>query len=155
ARVALTGRGPLLCRHPPSSLSAAFATVGNSDVAHGLTDTLRSGRAAAPRVLGMGYWEYLAAHPDQQALFDQPQVLEHARPFLDARGVPTAAGCTQATCSPPHHRRTCTCWPACCTTGTTPTRPASWRRWATAPPATPGCGSSRCCCPPTPPRIGP
>jgi hypothetical protein len=70
-RVGLTDRGRLLCRDHPSSLSAAFATVGNADVAHGLTETLRTGRAAAPRVLGMGYWEYLATHPDQQALFDQ------------------------------------------------------------------------------------
>jgi hypothetical protein len=73
-RVGLTDRGRLLCRDHPSSLSAAFATVGTSDVAHGLTQTLRTGRAAAPRVLGMGYWEYLAAHPDQQALFDQAMV---------------------------------------------------------------------------------
>jgi hypothetical protein len=73
-RVDLTDRGRLLCRDHPSSLSSAFATVGNSDVAHGLTDTLRTGRAAAPRVLGMPYWDYLAAHPDQQALFDQAMV---------------------------------------------------------------------------------
>ena len=73
-RVGLTGRGRLLCRNHPSSLSAAFATVGTADVAHGLAETLRSGRAAAPRVLGMGYWEYLAAHPDQQALFDEAMV---------------------------------------------------------------------------------
>jgi hypothetical protein len=73
-QVGLTDRGRLLCRDHPASLSAAFATVGTSDVAHGLTDTLRSGRAAAPRVLGMPYWEYLAAHPDQQALFDQSMV---------------------------------------------------------------------------------
>jgi hypothetical protein len=70
-RVSLTDQGRPLCRDHPFSLSAAFATVGTSDVAHGLTDTLRSGRAAAPRVLGMPYWDYLAAHPDQQALFDQ------------------------------------------------------------------------------------
>jgi 2,7-dihydroxy-5-methyl-1-naphthoate 7-O-methyltransferase len=73
-RVGLTDRGRLLCRDHPSSLSAAFATVGTADVAHGLTDTLQTGRAAAPRVLGMGYWDYLAAHPDQQALFDQAMV---------------------------------------------------------------------------------
>jgi 2,7-dihydroxy-5-methyl-1-naphthoate 7-O-methyltransferase len=70
-RVGLTDRGQLLCRDHRSSLSAAFATVGDPDVAHGLTETLRTGRAAAPRVLGMPYWEYLATHPDQQALFDQ------------------------------------------------------------------------------------
>jgi hypothetical protein len=64
-RVGLTERGRLLCRNHPSSLSAAFATVGISDVAHGLGDTLRSGRAAAPRVLGMPYWDYLTGHPDQ------------------------------------------------------------------------------------------
>jgi O-methyltransferase domain len=73
-RVGLTDRGRLLCRNHPSSLSAAFATVGTSDVAHGLTETLRTGRAAAPRVLGMPYWDYLAAHPHQQALFDQAMV---------------------------------------------------------------------------------
>jgi hypothetical protein len=73
-RVGLTDRGRLLCRDHPSSLSAAFATVGASDVAHGLTDTLRTGRAATPRMLGMRYWDYLAAHPDQQALFDQAMV---------------------------------------------------------------------------------
>jgi hypothetical protein len=73
-RVGLTDRGRLLCRDHPSSLSAAFATVGNSDVAHGLTETLRTGRAAAPAVLGMRYWDYLAAHPDQQALFDEAMV---------------------------------------------------------------------------------
>ena len=73
-QVGLTDRGRLLCRDHPSSLSATFATVGTADVAHGLTETLRTGRAAAPRVLGMGYWEYLATHPDQQALFDQAMV---------------------------------------------------------------------------------
>jgi O-methyltransferase domain len=73
-RVGLTGRGRLLCRNHRSSLSAAFATVGTADVVHGLIDTLRTGRAAAPGVLGMGYWEYLAAHPDQQALLDQAMV---------------------------------------------------------------------------------
>jgi hypothetical protein len=73
-RVGLTDRGWLLCPDHRSSLSAAFATVGTADVVHGLTETLRTGRAAAPRVLGMGYWEYLAAHPDQQALFDQSMV---------------------------------------------------------------------------------
>jgi O-methyltransferase domain len=96
-RVALTDRGRLLCRDHPSSLSAAFATVGDSDVAHGLTDTLRTGRAAAPMVLGMGYWDYLAAYPDQQALFDQAmvqraQVLSLACvPVLDWPGSGTIA----------------------------------------------------------------
>jgi hypothetical protein len=73
-RVDLTDRGRLLCKDHPSSLQAAFATVGTADVVHGLTETLRTGQAAAPAVLGMPYWDYLAAHPDQQALFDQAMV---------------------------------------------------------------------------------
>ena len=206
--VGLTDRGRLLCRAHPASLQAAFTTVGGSDVAHGLIETLRTGRAAAPRVLGMPYWEYLAAHPDQQALFDQAmvqraQVLSLACvPVLDwpasativdiaggtgnllaavlqaapgtngilieqpqvptapslswnARGLPTAVCCTPGICSPPHPRLTWTCWPACCTTGTTSMRPASWRRWLAAPPGTAACGSSRCCCPRMRPRTGP
>jgi hypothetical protein len=88
-RVGLTDRGRLLCHDHPASLSAAFATVGNADVAHGLTDTLRTGRAAAPRVLGMGYWEYLAAHPDQQALFDQ--AMEQRAEALSLACVPVLA----------------------------------------------------------------
>ena len=116
-----------------------------STTAHRVTETLRTGRAAAPRVLGMGYWDFLAAHPDQQALFDRamaqragalslasvplldwpatatiadiaggtgtlmeavleaapgargilverPQVLEHARPFLERQGVADRCG---------------------------------------------------------------
>jgi hypothetical protein len=73
-RVDLTDRGRLLCKDHPSSLQAAFATVGTADVVHGLTETLRTGQAAAPAVLGMPYWDYLAAHPDQQALFDEAMV---------------------------------------------------------------------------------
>ena len=34
-RIGLTDRGRLLCRDHPSSLSAAFATVGTADVAQG------------------------------------------------------------------------------------------------------------------------
>lgn len=73
-QVGLTDRGRLLCKDHPFSLQAAFATVGTADVVHGLTDTLRTGQAAAPAVLGMPYWDYLAAHPDQQALFDEAMV---------------------------------------------------------------------------------
>ena len=73
-RVGLTDQGRLLCHDHPASLSAAFATVGTADVVHGLTETLRTGLPAAPRVLGTPYWEYLAAHPHQQALFDRSMV---------------------------------------------------------------------------------
>jgi hypothetical protein len=70
-RVGLTDRGRLLCRDHPLSLLGTFATVGPQDVAHALTKTLRTGQPAAPMVLGVPYWDYLAAHPDQQALFDE------------------------------------------------------------------------------------
>jgi DNA-binding transcriptional ArsR family regulator/ubiquinone/menaquinone biosynthesis C-methylase UbiE len=69
--VGLTERGRLVCPDHPQSIHAAFATVGVADVAHALADTLRTGRPAAPAVLGAPYWDYLAAHPDQQALFDE------------------------------------------------------------------------------------
>jgi hypothetical protein len=94
-RVGLTERGRLLCRDHPASLSAAFATVGTSDVAHGLIDTLRTGRAAAPRVLGTPYWDYLAAHPDQQALFDQ--AMEQRATALSLACVPVLDWPTSAT----------------------------------------------------------
>ena len=67
----LTGRGRLLCREHPLSQHATFATVSVQDVAHALTDTLRTGQAAALTALGVSFWEYLAGHPDQQALFGE------------------------------------------------------------------------------------
>ena len=70
-RVALTDRGRPLCRDHPLSVQATFATVGPPDVAHALTETLRTGQATAPTVLGAPFWDYLAAHPEQQALFDE------------------------------------------------------------------------------------
>ncbi|HEV8651338.1 MAG TPA: methyltransferase [Actinomycetes bacterium] len=85
-RVGLTGRGRLLCRDHPLSLQAAFATVGPPDVAHALTDTLRTGQPAAPTVLGAPYWEYLAAHPEQQALFDEG--MQQRAPLLSLACVP-------------------------------------------------------------------
>jgi DNA-binding transcriptional ArsR family regulator len=54
-RVGLTDRGRLLCRDHPRSMHAVFAAVGAEDVAHALTDTLRTGQPAAPRVLGAPY----------------------------------------------------------------------------------------------------
>jgi hypothetical protein len=154
-RVGLTDRGRLLCRDHPSSLSAAFATVGNSDVAHGLTDTLRSGRAAAPRVLGMGYWEYLAAHPDQQALFDQPQVLEHARPFLDRQGVADRCRLHPGDLFAPPPPADLYLLASVLHDWDDPHAARILAALGHSANGTPGCGSSRCCCPPTPPRTGP
>jgi hypothetical protein len=70
-RADLTSAGRLLCRDHPLSQHAAFATVSVQDVAHALTDTLRTGQAAAVTALGTSFWDYLAAHPDQQALFGE------------------------------------------------------------------------------------
>ncbi|HWM01648.1 MAG TPA: methyltransferase [Actinophytocola sp.] len=84
--VALADGGrPLLTGHP-LSVRATFATLGISDVAHRLTDVLRTGRAAAPEVLGAGFWEYLAARPSAQEVFADAMV-EQAH-FLTLPCVP-------------------------------------------------------------------
>jgi hypothetical protein len=70
--VALTDRGELLRRDHPLSLAATFATLGVSDVAHRLIDTVRTGRPAAPLALdGEQFWDFLAARPDRQTVFSQ------------------------------------------------------------------------------------
>jgi O-methyltransferase domain len=69
--VALTDFGRLLSKEHPSSIQPIFAAVGLADVAHALEGSLRTGEVAAERVLGTPYWQYLAAHEDQQALFDE------------------------------------------------------------------------------------
>lgn len=69
--VALTESGRLLSREHPSSIWPIFAAVGLADVAHVLEESLRTGDVAAERVLGSPYWQYLAAHADQQAMFDE------------------------------------------------------------------------------------
>jgi hypothetical protein len=48
----------------------AFAAVGPADAAHALTHTLRTGNAAAEKALGTPFWDYLAAHPKEQEMFD-------------------------------------------------------------------------------------
>lgn len=70
-RVALTGTGQLLSRAHPMSLSATFSTLGIGDVAHALPEVIRTGRPAVPSVLGEGFWEYLAARPEQQVVFSE------------------------------------------------------------------------------------
>ena len=69
--VALTDFGRLLTKEHPSSIGSIFAAVGLADMAHALEESVRTGDVAAERVLGTPYWEYLAAHADQQALFDE------------------------------------------------------------------------------------
>ncbi|HEV2344245.1 MAG TPA: methyltransferase [Actinocrinis sp.] len=91
---ALTGPGLLLSSRHPASLSATFATLGISDVAHALTDVVRTGRAAAPQVLGAGFWDYLGQRPAEQAVFsaamaEQAQLL--SLPCVDLLSWPAEA----------------------------------------------------------------
>ena len=58
-------------------------------------------------------------------LADQPPGCWRARPFLERQGVADRCALHPGDLFAPHRRPTCTCWPACCTTGTTTTRPAS------------------------------
>lgn len=76
--VALAGPGRLLSGSHPSSLGATFATLGISDVAHALTDVIKTGRPAAPDVLGTGFWDWLARRPAEQAVFSSAMA-EQAR----------------------------------------------------------------------------
>jgi hypothetical protein len=79
------------------SLASTFATVGIHDVGHVLIETIRTGRPAAPLVLGTGFWEYLAANPAEQEVFDlamaeQAQLLSlPCVPLLDWPSAGTVA----------------------------------------------------------------
>ncbi|MGW2326969.1 methyltransferase [Streptomyces sp. NPDC001700] len=68
-RAALTELGEVLCRRHPYALGATFATFGVPDVAHALTETIRTGAPATTAAVGTGFWEHLARHPEQQTLF--------------------------------------------------------------------------------------
>lgn len=68
--VGLTERGRLLCTQHPASVWSMFAASGLPDVSHALPGALRTGAVAAEQVFGTSYWQFLAANPDQQAIFD-------------------------------------------------------------------------------------
>ncbi|WP_431045757.1 methyltransferase [Streptomyces sp. P1-3] len=74
----LTARSELLQGRHAMSLRATFATLGISDVAHALTETVRTGRPATVPALGTGFWEYLAERPEQQTVFSEAMA-EQAR----------------------------------------------------------------------------
>lgn len=92
--VALAGPGRLLSGSHPASLGATFATLGISDVAHALIDVIKTGRPAAPDVLGAGFWDWLAQRPAEQAVFSSAMA-EQARllslPCVDLVGWPSSA----------------------------------------------------------------
>ena len=72
-RVRLTPRGEVLRSDAPNSLRA-YALAIHAPYAErawdGLPEAVRTGEPAFPRVHGVGLWDYLAAHPEEQALFD-------------------------------------------------------------------------------------
>lgn len=68
--VGLTDFGRVLCKDHPYSMWSTFAAPGPADVAHALTYTLRTGNAAADKVFGAPFWDYLAEHPHEQETFD-------------------------------------------------------------------------------------
>jgi hypothetical protein len=72
-RVGLTPSGQLLWADVPDSLRAYVLGIyapHSLQAWTALSEAVRTGEAAFPRVHGVGYWDYLAAHPEQQQLFD-------------------------------------------------------------------------------------
>lgn len=69
--ITLTDFGGLLRKDHPTSAWSIFAGIGLPDVAYALEEALRTGQVAAERALGVPFWQYLAAHSDQQAIFDE------------------------------------------------------------------------------------
>jgi hypothetical protein len=70
---ALTPKGQTLQVEHPSGLRAlALMQTGLPNLAswHHLADAVRAGDGVYERVNGTSSWEYLAAHPDEQAIFD-------------------------------------------------------------------------------------
>jgi hypothetical protein len=68
--LARTGQA-LRTDHPTSVRDWAryFASKSNSDAWTDLTETVRTGRAAFPRVHGRSVWQWFAEHPDEERMF--------------------------------------------------------------------------------------
>jgi O-methyltransferase domain len=90
----LTGMGQLLRGDHPLSLRDAYPMIAADLTAWArLGHTLRTGRSAFETVDGRGYYDYLAAHPEDGARFDRSV---HAQNRLVLRGLLPAldwAGC--------------------------------------------------------------
>lgn len=69
-----------------SPLWASLAHIGSMDVAHELTYCLRTGRSAFEHVHGATFFEWLAAHPDEERTFADSMRNEGA--FLNLTAVP-------------------------------------------------------------------
>lgn len=72
-RVCLTLRGEVLRSDAPNSLRA-YALAIHAPCAErawdGLPEAVRTGEPAFPRAHGLSLWDYLAAHPEEEARFD-------------------------------------------------------------------------------------
>ena len=69
----LTAMGELLRTGDPSSSAAWTSLMTGPWLVHPwekLAEAVRSGRAAFSEIHGMGFWEYVAAHPKEGAIFD-------------------------------------------------------------------------------------
>ncbi len=92
-RARLTPLGELFRADAPTSFRAdalAMAAPHMERAWHDLPDAIRSGRAVYPRVHGVGFWEYLATHPEDGATFDAAMTAgaeKRARALLAARDL--------------------------------------------------------------------
>ncbi len=72
-RIELTTMGRLMRTDRPDSFHASAMTMASDWMQRawtGLPDALRTGESAFIRIHGMDYWEYLSAHPEEEAYFD-------------------------------------------------------------------------------------
>ncbi|CAA9546213.1 MAG: hypothetical protein AVDCRST_MAG87-487 [uncultured Thermomicrobiales bacterium] len=72
-RVGLTPLGEPLRAAVPGSLRSYALAIAAPSVErawHDLPNALRTGEPSFPDVHGLGFWDYLAAHPEEGALFD-------------------------------------------------------------------------------------
>jgi hypothetical protein len=71
--IALTSRGETLRSNSPDSMAATtllLAAPWLQQIWEHLPDAVRTGGAVSAHAHGVGFWEYLAAHPEDEQLFD-------------------------------------------------------------------------------------
>ena len=92
-RARLTPVGECLRADAPGSLRPAALAIMAPDTErawHELPEAVRTGAAVFPRVHGVGFWDYLAAHPEEEARFDAAMTSgadARARALLAARDL--------------------------------------------------------------------
>ena len=92
-RVRLTPHGEFLRSDAPDSVrpyALALLAPHVERAWEGLPEAVRTGEPAFPRVHGLGFWDYLAAHPEEGAAFDAAMTggaEERARALMAARDL--------------------------------------------------------------------